>query len=92
MTKKVPKSTQKYRKVREDHRFFHRGATKVAKNTQNYQKSTQKYSKVHKSKGGQQVFLSQGRPQKLPKILKMTKKCPKVLKSTEKTQNYSYVP
>ncbi len=50
---KVPKSTKKYSKVHKSegelYVFFHRGTTKLAKNTQNDQKCTQKYSKVQKN-------------------------------------------
>ncbi len=55
MYPKVPKNTKKYSNIHEskgDHSFFfHRGTTKVAKNTQNDQnvpKSTQKYRKILK--------------------------------------------
>ena len=73
MNRKVHKSTQKYRKILKITHKYH----KVPKNTK-------KYSQVHNSKGDYS-FLSQGGPQKQPKILKMAKKHPKVLKSTEKS-------
>ena len=49
MTHKVPKSTQKYMKLRGAQVYLHSGTTKVAKNIQNEQKVPKKYSKVQKS-------------------------------------------
>ncbi len=82
MTKKVPKSTQKYRKILKITHKYHK-----------VPKSTKMYTKVHKCKGGPQFFFSQGVPQnyskgpkKYPKKLKSTEKYSKLLISTLKYQ------
>ena len=67
MTRKVPKSTQQ--------------CSKILKITHKYPKvpiSTKKYSKVHKNKGGQPIFFTEG----TTKVIKNTQ-------IDQKSQNYA---